>query len=309
MPSRQIPQTRSTTMTSAFDSFVSYLRLPLIASSGVAALCSSLLYFKQNELIYPRSFPPDARTNVPRPSEFGLSDYEELFIPTPDGESLSAFFIRANKHNARNVTVLMFHGNAGNIGYRLPIAKVLSQDLRCNVLMLQYRGYGLSSGNPNEKGLMIDAQTGLEYIRQRSELRGTRIVLYGQSLGGAVSIGLASRNFKKGDISGLLLENTFTSMRKLIPSAFPPARFLAPLCHQIWPSEDTLQQITGVPVLFLSGLKDEIVPPTHMTRLYQVCKGPKVWKEFPTGDHNNTVSEAGYFQYIDDFLRQYVITR
>jgi hypothetical protein len=170
-----------------------------------------------SELIYPRSFPPDARTNVPRPSEFGLSDYEELFIPTPDGESLSAFFIRANKHNARNVTILMFHGNAGNIGYRLPIAKVLSQDLRCNVLMLQYRGYGLSSGNPNEKGLMIDAQTGLEYIRQRSELRGTRIVLYGQSLGGAVSIGLASRNFKKGDISGLLLENTFTSMRKLIP--------------------------------------------------------------------------------------------
>jgi hypothetical protein len=46
-----------------------------------------------------------------------------------------------------------------------------------------------------------------------------------------------------------------------------------------------------------------------MARLYQVCKGPKVWKEFPRGDHNNTVSEAGYFQYIDDFLRQYVITR
>lgn len=171
-----------------------------------------------SELIYPRAFPPDARTNVPRPSQFGLTDYEELFIKTPDGESLSAFYIRPDKQYARNVTVLMFHGNAGNIGYRLPIAKILTNELRCNVLMLQYRGYGLSTGDPNEKGLMIDAQTGLDYIRNRSELRGTRIVIYGQSIGGAVAIGLAARNQKQGDIAGVVLENTFTSIRKLIPS-------------------------------------------------------------------------------------------
>jgi fermentation-respiration switch protein FrsA (DUF1100 family) len=84
--------------------------------------------------------------------------------------------------------------------------------------MLQYRGYGLSTGNPNEKGLMIDAQTGLDYIRERPELRGTKIVIYGQSIGGAVSIGLASRNQKQQDIAGVVLENTFTSIRKLIPS-------------------------------------------------------------------------------------------
>lgn len=138
-------------------------------------------------------------------------------IPTPDGESLSAFYLRANKQHARNVTVLMFHGNAGNIGYRLPIGKILEDDLGCNVLMLQYRGYGMSSGTPNEKGIMIDAQTGLDYIRQRSELRGSRIVIYGQSIGGAVAIGLVARNLKNGDIKGLVLENTFLSIRKLIP--------------------------------------------------------------------------------------------
>lgn len=170
-----------------------------------------------SEIIYPRAFPPDARTNVPRPSQFGIADFEELFIPTPDGESLSAFLIRANKQHARNITVLMFHGNAGNIGYRLPIAKVLESDLRCNVLMLQYRGYVLSSGNPNEKGLMIDAQTGLDYIRQRQDLRDTKIVVYGQSIGGAVSIGLVARNRKHGNVAGIILENTFTSLKKLIP--------------------------------------------------------------------------------------------
>ncbi|OAL06787.1 alpha/beta-hydrolase [Phaeosphaeriaceae sp. SRC1lsM3a] len=293
-------------MASALNSFMSYLRLPLLASSGLAAVLSGLLYFKQNEIIYPRAFPPDARTNVPRPSQFGIADFEELFIPTPDGESLSAFLIRANKQHARNITVLMFHGNAGNIGYRLPIAKILESDLRCNVLMLQYRGYGLSSGNPNEKGLMIDAQTGLDYIHQRQELRGTKIVVYGQSIGGAVSIGLVARNQKHDDIAGVILENTFTSLKKLIPTAFPPARFLAPLCHQIWPSEATLPQITDIPILFLSGLKDEIIPPSHMSRLFQVCKAPKVWRELPNGSHNDTVAEPQYFQFIDDFLREYV---
>ncbi|OCK95464.1 alpha/beta-hydrolase [Cenococcum geophilum 1.58] len=295
-------------MSSAMQAFLSYLRVPVLASSGLAAVLSGLLYFKQNEIIYPRNVPAGARTDVPRPSQFGITDFEELMIPTPDGESLSAFFIRpSNKQLARNTTLLMFHGNAGNIGYRLPIARILEEDMGCNVLMLQYRGYGLSTGTPNEKGLMIDAQTGLDYIRQRAELRGTCIVLYGQSLGGAVSIGIASRNQKEGDIAGIILENTFTSIRKLIPSAFPPARYLAPLCHQIWPSEETLSQITNIPILFLSGLKDEIVPPSHMAQLFRVCQSEvKVWREFPNGSHNDTVAEPGYFDHIEGFLKQYV---
>lgn len=64
---------------------------------------------------------------------------------------------------------------------------------------------------------MIDAQTGLDYIRQRHDLRNTRIVLYGQSIGGAVTVALAARNQKQGDIAGIVLENTFTSLKKLIP--------------------------------------------------------------------------------------------
>ena len=139
-------------------------------------------------------------------------------IPTPDGESLSAFLLRpSNPQYKLNITVLMFHGNAGNIGYRLPIGKILADDIGCHVLMLQYRGYGLSTGTPNEKGLGIDAQTGLDYIRKRAELARNKIVIYGQSLGGAVGVGLAARNLAEGDISGIILENTFTSIRKLIP--------------------------------------------------------------------------------------------
>ena len=116
-----------------------------------------------------------------------------------------------------NITILAFHGNAGNIGHRLPIAKVLADTNKMNVLMLEYRGYGLSTGTPDEKGLNIDAQAGLDWIRAHSEKPNAEILIYGQSIGGAVAIQLAARNQRAGDIAGLILENTFLSIRKMIP--------------------------------------------------------------------------------------------
>ena len=212
-------------------------------------------------LIYPSHMPPNSRTELPRPSQFGIRDFEELVIPTDDGEKLSAFYIRGPRGNKNsNITVLMFHGNAGNIGHRLPIARMIINYIGCNVFMLEYRGYGTSTGEPDEAGLTIDAQTGLNYLRQRAETRDHKLVIYGQSLGGAVSIKLVAKNQDAGDIAGLILENTFLSMRKLIPSVIPPAKYLTLLCHQVWPSESILPSIKSVPVLFLSGLQDEIVP-------------------------------------------------
>lgn len=126
--------------------------------------------------------------------------------------------------------------------------------------MLEYRGYGLSTGTPNEKGLAVDAQTGLDYIRNRADLKGNEIVIYGQSLGGAVSIDLVAKNKGTGDIKGLILENTFLSIAKMIPNVMPAAKFLTPLCHEYWKSEEMIPQISDIPILFLSGLQDEIVP-------------------------------------------------
>lgn len=205
--------------------------------------------------------PPNSRTDIPRPAQFGIKDFEELVIPTSDGEKLSAFYIRGPRGGRNSgVTVLMFHGNAGNIGHRLPIARMLISMVGCNVFMLEYRGYGLSTGEPDESGLAIDAQTALDYLRNRPETAAHRIVVYGQSLGGAVSVRLVAKNQGAGHIAGLVLENTFLSMRKLIPSVIPPAKYLTLLCHQVWPSDSLIPTITKVPVLFLSGLQDEIVP-------------------------------------------------
>lgn len=291
------------------NSAVQFLRLPMLASSGLAVVASGLLYFKQNELIYPRNIPADARTSVPKPRQFGLDDYEELQLRTPDGESLHAYFIRAPpKRLDQNLTVLMFHGNAGNVGHRIPIAKVLQDFLGCHVLMLEYRGYGLSTGVPDENGLKIDAQTALDHLRQRGETADSRIIVYGQSLGGAVAINLVATNEDKGGIAGLILENTFLSIRKLIPSVFPPARYLARFCHQTWTSEEVLPKITQTPVLFLSGLKDEIIPPSNMTQLFAICNSNrKVWRTLPNGAHNDSVAEPGYFEHIHSFVTEEIL--
>ena len=118
----------------------------------------------------------------------------------------------------------------------------------------------MSTGSPNEKGLAIDAQTALDYIRQRDDLKSNNVVVYGQSLGGAVSSDLVAKNKGTEDIKGLILENTFLSIAKMIPNVMPAAKYLVPLCHEYWKSEEQLPKITDIPILFLSGLQDEIVP-------------------------------------------------
>ncbi len=259
-------------------------------------------------LIYPSHVPANARHDIPSPKQFGLNDFEELVIPTEDGEKLAAFYIRGPRPRSGSgrharTTVIMFHGNAGNIGHRLPIARMLRHMVGCNIFMLEYRGYGSSTGEAGESGLVTDAQTALDYLRGRAETSTHKFVVYGQSLGGAVAVRLVADNQQQGDIAGLILENTFLSMRKLISQILPPARYVTLLCHQVWPSDAVIPTITRVPILFLSGLRDEIVPPSHMRALYNLSAAPnKIWKPLPLGDHNASVLEEGYFEAIADFI-------
>jgi alpha/beta superfamily hydrolase len=113
--------------------------------------------------------------------------------------------------------------------------------------MVEYRGYGLSTGVPDEAGLKVDAQTALDHLRQRAETSRSQIIVYGQSLGGAVAINLVAANEDKGDIAGLVLENTFLSIRKLIPRCVV-------VCYQcnnsvFWSNTKCLQRLSPCPLL------------------------------------------------------------
>ncbi|KAJ3532194.1 hypothetical protein NMY22_g7842 [Coprinellus aureogranulatus] len=299
---------------------------------------AGLLWYGQNYLIYPSAYPPGSRNDVARPSDFGIP-YQDLELKTPDNVLLRCYLLLQKRELssshpdaayldcgdksedqfiASRPTVLMFHGNGGNHGHRIPLAKIFYMRMRCNVLMMSYRGYGLSEGSPSEKGLQTDAQTALNYIVEHPALSQTPIILYGQSIGGAVAIDLASKNPSR--IAALILENTFTSLPNLVPHAMPALGSVSFLCHQKWDSINKIPLIPATtPILMLSGMQDEIVPKEHMRALWdavvarrgvakkEVEKGKMEverakYMEFEEGGHNDTCVQPGYWQAIIEFV-------
>ncbi|KAI9272466.1 Alpha/Beta hydrolase protein [Sporodiniella umbellata] len=276
--------------------------LAMTGFTGLAGVI--LLYVYQCKLVYPSSIPEGSREKVALPSEYNMK-YSEVTLETSDKIKLKSYIIlqEDEKQAKKAPTILYFHANAGNMGHRLPIAKILYNKYNCNIVMLSYRGYGLSEGSPDAKGLKIDSQTMLNYVREHPVLKNTPLIAYGQSIGGAVAIDLVSRN--ESSFSGLMLENTFLSLHKVIPHVLPFLKHFTFLCHQHWPSEKSIRQIVNVPILFLAGGKDELVPPSHMVQLRDLSESPdKTWVEFPNGMHNDTVMQPGYFTAIRDFLEK-----
>ncbi|KAF9109353.1 hypothetical protein BGX27_007700 [Mortierella sp. AM989] len=280
-----------------------YLSYSLAAAAVAILGGGALLYQFQCEIIYPASFPEGSRTLVAKPSQYNMP-FEDLTLETPDKVKIRAYMIKQpdDLHAKSRPTILYLHANAGNMGHRLSIAEVFYKKFGCNVFMLSYRGYGLSEGSPSEKGLRIDAKTALDYIKKDPVLSETKLIAYGQSIGGAVSIDIVARN--EDMFSGLIVENTFLSLPKVIPHVLPMISKVSFLCHQIWNSEQMIQQITRLPVLFLSGRKDELIPQAHMQELHRLLDttGEVVWREFPHGTHNDTCLKDGYFEAIMSFL-------
>ncbi|KAF8258140.1 Alpha/Beta hydrolase protein [Lactarius quietus] len=277
-------------MSNLIPSLETFAKGTAATAAGLGTLGMGLLYYGQNFLIYPSAFPAGARENVPVPTDFSIP-YCDLELTTPDNIKIKAFLLLQRtvlnmgetlieskvgspsdeEFAASRPTVLMFHGNGGNHGHRIPLAKIFFGKMRCNVIMLSYRGYGHSEGTPSEKGLQVDAQTVLDYVRAHSVLSKTQIILYGQSIGGAVSIDLAYRN--PHEITALIIENTFMSLPRLIPTAMPLLGPFSFLCHQKWESYLKAPRLPpDMRVLMLGGARDEVVPCSQMQELWEIIR-------------------------------------
>ncbi|KAN0124281.1 alpha/beta-hydrolase [Russula decolorans] len=275
-------------MSNLIPSLETFAKGTAATAAGLGTVGMGLLYYGQNFLIYPSAFPAGARENVPVPSDFSIP-YTDLELTTPDNVKIRAFLL-LQRHvlnmnetpiewdgqskedfAATRPTVLMFHGNGGNHGHRIPLGKIFFGKMRCNVIMLSYRGYGHSEGTPSEKGLQVDAQTALHYVHAHPQLAKTPIILYGQSIGGAVAIDLAYRNPKA--ITALIIENTFMSLPRLIPTAMPWLGPFSFLCHQKWESYLKAPKLPpSIPVLMLGGARDEVVPRSQMKELWAIIR-------------------------------------
>ncbi|KDR71367.1 hypothetical protein GALMADRAFT_127204 [Galerina marginata CBS 339.88] len=281
-----------------------------------------LLYYNQRVLVYPSGFEEHPRY-VRTPDAYRMP-YENVELVTKDKVKLQCHLIRqpvSSGDEARG-TVIMFHGNAMNHG---DVAYGAYEFFKknFNVFTLEYRGYGHCEGSPSEKGLCIDAQAAVDYVLSDPALSNKPLIIYGQSLGGAVAIHATYKNSSK--VAALIIENTFTSIPDIV-KGWPVIRHFSFLCTQKWKSASKVSQLpTTLPILMLSGLADQVIPCSHMKALWDVAstrsqpkkkkkgksedveeeyKPPQndIFKSFNRGRHNTTDEQPKYWETLFKFL-------
>lgn len=271
----------------------SLLTILALAYGGFAML----LFLLQDKLAY---YPQLGREIHSTPREHGM-EYEALTLATSDGERLDAWFVPASQAHG---VVLILHGNAGNISQRMDSIAMFHR-LGYGVLIFDYRGYGRSSGKPSEAGLYRDARTAWEYLIRQRGISPRRIVLFGESLGGAVAAWLAAQLGEQERPGALVLSSVFTSVPDLAADLYPwlPARWLARLHY------DTRAALarTGSPVLVAHSPDDEIIPFRHGQRLFEAAPGPKVFLQL-SGGHNDgfIFMRPDWVDALAGFLRKHV---
>lgn len=272
---------------------------------GLGTLVLAGLYSYQSSLIYPSSL-NNGRESCSTPDEYGM-DYELIELHTEDGETLQCFSLKQDKTSPTytNKTIVVLSPNAGNIGHALPIVSIFYKNFGYNVFIYSYRGYGKSTGSPSEKGIKIDSQTVMKYLDNDEQYRESSVILYGRSLGGAVAIYMAAT--MSSSVSAVILENTFLSIRKTVPHIFPFLKYCTMFVHQIWDLESLVPEIPeNIPFLLFSGRKDEIVPPEHMDKIRDMLGGDKTFVTFEQGTHNDTITQEGYWEKVQEFVRDKV---
>lgn len=231
----------------------------LVAAAGYAGL-TGLLFGMQASLVY---YPHVGREIVATPAAHGL-DYEEVALRTADGVALAAWWVPAPHPRG---AVLLLHGNAGNISHRIDYLAMF-RTLGYSTLIVDYRGYGRSAGEPTEEGTYRDAEASWAWLAARG-IAARDIVLFGESLGGGVATWLAGRYTPRA----LVLASTFTSIADLGQDLYPflPVRLLTRIHY------DNLARLPAVaaPVLIFHSPDDEIVPYAHALRLYEAARGKK----------------------------------
>ena len=265
---------------------------------GIAAMTygglALLLFLFQPSLVY---YPEIGREIAATPQQAGLP-YEDVRLVTADGIALHGWFVPAG--NPARGTVLFLHGNAGNISHRLDSLQMFHR-LGYNTLIVDYRGYGKSAGKPDEQGTYRDATAAWDYLTQTRNTPPARIVLFGESLGGAVAAWLASRQAP----AALVIASGFTSVPDLAADLYPllPVRWLSRFSYDT----RAFLQASSVPVFIAHSPGDDIIPFRHGRALYEAAPGPKRFLELAGGHNTGFIfMRETWVQALGEFMNKHV---
>lgn len=220
---------------------------------------------------------------------------QDVYFKSADGTRLHGWYLEGRSQAA---PILWCHGNAGNISHRLENMLLLAER-GIGFLIFDYRGYGQSSGIPNEAGLYADGQAALEQLLQLSGRSVEEVVIFGRSLGAAVAAELAANN---RNVRGLVLETPFTSVKDVARHHYANL----PVEKLLVSRFDVLERLPKIqcPVLVIHGTDDRIIPFELGKQVFESAREPKLLYTIPGADHNNTYTIGGkeYFDQLEQFL-------
>lgn len=271
----------------------------ILVAAALALALIGIARFALHRAIYPG---PDSwrRNATPADEGFAESEIVELVASADGGRTRAWFLPQPARTRATRPTIVHFHGNGGSLQAALWLARQLWERVDANVLLVEYRGYSnddrvSAAGSPNERALTADATAAVEWLLARADIDHARIFLHGHSLGGAIAVQVA-RIFRSR-VAGVVLENSFTSMldaAMAVGVSFSShVALLRPIVRALlpsrWPSLATIGEISA-PILFLSGLRDTVIPPAHMRALHDGASASRLRRlvEFDDGTHDET---------------------
>lgn len=268
---------------------------------GLNASFSLLLAFLLSGCFSP-FFHPSPQAGV-TPDFFELS-YERRTLKTEDGEQLYAWLIPATQKP--KATVLFLHGNAGNISTHLPsIFWLPSRGF--HVLSVDYRGFGDSTGEPSIEGALIDAQTALAYTLNDPMLGSLPVIVFGQSMGGALAVTAISQSQTQNRLAGVAIDGSFSSFNQ-IASEVAKRSWVTWLFHPLagrlaYERLDPVRHIgslSPLPILIMHGDRDPVVGYHHAYTLYEAAKEPKeLWINFGGGHINSLIDKTSRDRFAE----------
>ncbi|MFT4058228.1 MAG: alpha/beta hydrolase [Legionella sp.] len=259
---------------------------------SILSLCFIMLFFYifQRHLIY---FPTHQTLNL---QDYHATDMVLVSLYTKDNLVLTSWYKPA-LHN--QPTVLFLHGNAGHIGYRMPLARQFI-NAGFGIFLLEYRGYGENRGSPTEEGLYEDARTALRFLYE-NEVALNQIILYGESLGTGIATKLAAEN----TVCAVILQSPFTSLASLSRYHYPW------LIIKPWDQFDSLKRIKQIhaPLLVLHGKRDQVVPFDEGLTLFNQANEPKKMLVFDDKNHNDLWDSPDFYKEIFHFIRMHCLNK
>ena len=275
----------------------------MVLAIGYSAACL-FLFAAQGKFIF---FPARAIETTPKDFQLG---YQDVVLPIPiktgAAETVHGWWIPAlersvNRRESGKV-LLYLHGNGLNVGANVEHANRFHR-LGLSVFLIDYRGYGKSQGDfPSESRVYEDAQLAWDYLVKQRGIKPSQIYIYGHSLGGAIAIDLAVRH---PEAAGLIVEGSFTSARAMVDFQAGVYRVF-PIDVLLTQRFDSLSKVDRLqmPVLFIHGSADTVVPTQMSKKLFDAAPEPKQFYIVPDGGHNNSAQIGGaeYLLRVRQFL-------